>query len=46
MTNRIAVYLGLFIVVLVIMNFALGLEAHIFLGRKLIELTDWLAFWR
>ncbi|MEL7344143.1 MAG: hypothetical protein AAFN59_04700 [Pseudomonadota bacterium] len=46
MTNMTALVLGLIIVVFLIINFVFGLDAHIFLGRKMIELTDWLAFWR
>ncbi len=46
MTNKIALGLGLIIVVFLVLNFIFGWDAHIFLGRKMIELTDWLAFWR
>lgn len=46
MTNRMALIIGLIIVALLIINFAFGLNIHIFLGRKFIELTHWLAFWR
>ena len=46
MTDKLALYIGLVIGALLIVNFAFGLDVHIFLGRKLIELTHWLAFWR
>lgn len=46
MTNRIAVGLGLFLAGLLALNFALGLEWHIFLGRKFLDLVRLIAFWR
>ena len=46
MTNRIAVGLGLFVVGLLALNFALGLEWHIFIGRKFLDLVRAVAFWR
>ncbi len=46
MTNRIALWLGIVIVALVALNFALGLEVHVFLARKFIGLLEWIAFWR
>ncbi|MEL6169047.1 MAG: hypothetical protein AAFR35_10175 [Pseudomonadota bacterium] len=46
MTNRIAVGLVLVIAALIGINFALGLEAHVFLARRFVELVDWAAFWR
>ncbi|NNE86833.1 MAG: hypothetical protein HKN27_02055 [Silicimonas sp.] len=46
MTNRIALGLGLFLVVVLALNFALGLEWHIFLARKFLDLVRLVAFWR
>ena len=46
MTNRIALGLALFLTVLLALNFALGLDWHIFWGRKFLELVRLLAFWR
>ncbi len=46
MTNRIALGLGLFLVAFFALNFALGLDWHIYLGRKFLELIRALAFWR
>ena len=46
MTNRIAIGIALFLLALALTNFALGLEWHIFLGRKFLELVDLIAFWR
>ena len=46
MTNRIALGLGLVILAFLALDFALGLEWHIFLGKKFLELVRNLAFWR
>ncbi len=47
MTNRIAVVLAALIVAFFVTDyFWLGLDAPVFLGRKFIELIDFLAFWR
>ena len=46
MTNRIAVWLGLVLLVLIALNFALGLEWHIYLGRRFLDLVRAIAFWR
>ncbi len=46
MTNRIALGLGLFLAAFFALNFALGLEWHIFWGRKFLELVQLIAFWR
>ena len=45
MTNRIALWLGVVIVALIALNFALGLEAHVFLARKFFGVLEWIAFW-
>lgn len=46
MTNRIALWLGLVLVALVALNFALGLEWHIEVGRRFLDLIRVLAVWR
>ncbi|MBW4708577.1 hypothetical protein KX928_12360 [Roseobacter sp. YSTF-M11] len=47
MTNGIALVLGLIIVALVAVDIMIyGTEHVVFLGKKLFELIEWLAFWR
>ena len=46
MTNKIAIALGLAILVLVGLSLYLGWDLHIFLGRKFADLIEYLAFWR
>ena len=46
MTNRIALGLGLFLVVAFALNFALGLEWHVYIARRLLDLIRLIAFWR
>lgn len=46
MTNKIAIALGLAIIALFVLSAILGWDIHIFLGRKLGELIEYLAFWR
>jgi len=47
MTNKIAIVLGGIILVLVILDLIFyGTEHAIFLGKKLFELIEWIAFWR
>lgn len=47
MTNRIAIVLGLLLIVAVILDGLIyGNEHLVFLGKKLFELIEWLAFWR
>lgn len=47
MTNRIAIWLGLLIVaVFAVDAFAFDGTLPVFLGRKMFEFIDWLAFWR
>ena len=46
MTNKIALWLGLVLIALLALNFALGLEAHVYLARKFVDLIWLLAFWR
>jgi len=47
MTNRIALTLGLLLLGAVALDlFLFGAQNLIFLGKKLFELTEWMAFWR
>ncbi|MDJ1007260.1 MAG: hypothetical protein QNJ13_05485 [Paracoccaceae bacterium] len=46
MTNQIAIGLGLLILGFLGLSFALGLDWHIFLARRFIDLVDVVAFWR
>ncbi|HEY9039739.1 MAG TPA: hypothetical protein VIN05_12455 [Roseovarius sp.] len=47
MTNRIAFWLFLLIVLAFMLDYWIqGFDGLIFLGGKLGELTEWLAFWR
>ncbi|MFV0514278.1 MAG: hypothetical protein ACK5MY_11720 [Jhaorihella sp.] len=46
MTNRIALILGLIILAAVAFDMLVfGTRHVVFLGKKLFELTEWLAFW-
>lgn len=46
MTNKIAIALGLALVVFFAVSFYQGWDVHIFLGRKFADLIEYLAFWR
>lgn len=47
MTNRIAIILGgLIIIALIIDAIIFGSDHLVFLGKRLAELIEWLAFWR
>ncbi|WP_420012017.1 hypothetical protein [Tateyamaria sp.] len=47
MTNRSAFILGLILVIAITVDVMLyGSDHVIFLGKKLTELLEWLAFWR
>lgn len=47
MTNRLALILGLLILIALAIDFALVGDAHvIFLAKKFMELLNWVAFWR
>ena len=47
MTNRIAILLGLFLIAAIVADVMLyGNDHMIFLGKKLFELIEWIAFWR
>lgn len=47
MTNKLAVVLGAIIFGVVALDLLIfGWDLHIFLGRKLGELSEYIAFWR
>ena len=47
MTNRIALGLGLLIAAALAVDARLnGAQATLFLARKLLDLVEWMAFWR
>ncbi|MEM7317815.1 MAG: hypothetical protein AAF408_19700, partial [Pseudomonadota bacterium] len=47
MTNQIAIWLGIFILGAVMLDYSFyGTEHLLFLSKKLLEFLDWLAFWR
>ncbi len=47
MTNSVALGLGAFILGAMVIDVAFfGAENLIFLGKKFLELIEWLAFWR
>ena len=47
MTDKIAIVLAVLICgILAADHFVFAWDLHIFLGRKLLQLTNYLAFWR
>jgi hypothetical protein len=46
MTNRLAIILGLILLVIVIANAVFGWQLHIALGRRGAQLIEYMAFWR
>ena len=47
MTNPIAVILGLLLIIALVVDVAFyGTEHLVFLGKKMLELIEWMAFWR
>ena len=46
MTNRLALILGVLIVGALWLDLHFGWGASVFLGRRALELMDWVAFWR
>ncbi|SPH20938.1 hypothetical protein ASD8599_01679 [Ascidiaceihabitans donghaensis] len=47
MTNSIAIFLGLFLITIITVDIMVyGSEHVIFLGKKMFELIEWIAFWR
>jgi hypothetical protein len=46
-TNRIAIFLGLFLIAIIVADIMIYGDEHvIFLAKKLFELIEWIAFWR
>ncbi|MGR3623001.1 glyceraldehyde-3-phosphate dehydrogenase [Pseudophaeobacter sp.] len=47
MTNKIAIWLGLILIAGILADLTLTGGANLrFLGKRLFELIDWIAFWR
>ncbi len=47
MTNRIALWLGAVLIGLIAIDVILfGPEHLVYLGRKMVDLIEWMAFWR
>ena len=46
MTNQIALYIGLAIVVVLVLDYALGLGLALFLARRFMDLISLVAIWR
>lgn len=47
MTNRIALWLGAVLIGLIAIDVILfGTEHLVYLGRKMVDLIEWMAFWR
>ncbi|ATG35789.1 MULTISPECIES: hypothetical protein [Phaeobacter] len=47
MTNKVALFLALLILTALAVDLSLyGSEHMVFLGKRLFELIDWIAFWR
>jgi len=47
MSNTVAITLGLFLLTALAVDAVFfGTEHMVFLGKKLFELIEWLAFWR
>ncbi len=47
MTHKIAVWFGSLILLALVLNVLMFGDTHlVFLGKKLLALTHWMAFWR
>ena len=47
MTNRLAIVCGLVLLGIVALDLLIfGWDLHVILGRRLIQLTEYIAFWR
>ena len=47
MTTRIAIFMGMMLLGAIVVDWALfDSESLRFLGKKLFDLTEWMAFWR
>ncbi|NKB28153.1 MAG: glyceraldehyde-3-phosphate dehydrogenase [Rhodobacteraceae bacterium] len=46
MTNRVAIWLALLILLALILDYVMGYGATLFLARQFLALIEWVAFWR
>ncbi len=46
MTNRIALYIGITLIVILVVDYALGLGIALFLARRFLDLISLVAVWR
>ena len=47
MTNKLAIWLGLILIAAIVIDVLTYGPVHmVFLGKKMFELLDWVAFWR
>ena len=47
MTNRIAIVLALFVIAVFLVDaYAFGGGLPVFIGKRMFEFLDWIAFWR
>ena len=47
MTNPIAIVIGILLIAAIVIDIMFyGTDHMIFLGKKLFELIEWIAFWR
>lgn len=47
MTTKISIVLGLLIITSIVVDMGLFGTGHmVFLGKRMLELIDWVAFWR
>ena len=46
MTNAVAYWIAGLVLAILVANFALDWQLHVFLGRRFLDLVQWIAFWR
>ena len=46
MTNRIAVYIGVAVLLFLVLDYALGLGLALYLARRFLDLIGLIAVWR
>jgi len=46
LTNRVAIWLALLILLALILDYVMGYGATLFLARQFLALIEWVAFWR
>lgn len=47
MTNRIAVFLGMFLIAAIALDsYFYGSQHFVFLAKKFTDMIEWMAFWR